>query len=152
MRFALLTLGMLAAIGVAVGVILFATASGQTLVLDLEVGQCFDLDLDRGDSEVRLVTAIGCDDPHEAEVVARGDLAPDGDERPDDEALFALVDARCAAALSERPALLERFGILPVAADERTWESFDGRYVCVAIPYGGGTTIGSALELDADPT
>jgi hypothetical protein len=150
-RYALLTLGMLAAIGVAIGVILIATSSNETLVLDLEVGECFDLELAPGDIELGTVMPIGCDEPHEAEVVARGELASDGStERPDDDALFALVDARCAAALAERPALLERFGILPVAADERTWDTSDGRYVCVAIPYGGGTTTGSALAADAD--
>ena len=41
------------------------------------------------------------------------------------------------------PALVERFGILPVVSNEASWESFRGRYVCVAIPYGGGTTDGS---------
>lgn len=149
MKVALLTLGMLAAIGVAIGVILIATSSNETLVLDLQVGECFDLDLAPDDTELGTVVTIGCDEPHEAEVVARGELASDGStERPDDDALFALVDARCAAALDERPALLERFGILPVAADERTWDTSDGRYVCVAIPYGGGTTTGSALAAD----
>lgn len=149
MKAALLTLGMLAAIGVAIGVILIATTSDDTLVLELEVGECFDLDLAPGDTEIGIVTTVGCDQPHEAEVVARGELASDeGSERPADDDLFTLVDARCAAALAERPALLERFGILPVAADERTWDTTDGRYVCVAIPYGGGTTTGSALADD----
>ncbi len=150
MRYALLTLGLLAAIGVAVGVILFATTSDESLVLELDVGECFDVDLGVDDTEIGTVTTIGCDEPHEAEVVAAGELDPDGvTERPVDDALFALVDARCAAALADRPALVERFGILPVAADERSWDSFDGRYVCVAIPYGGGTTTGSALAGDA---
>lgn len=149
MKAALLTLGMLAAIGVAIGVILIATSSNETLVLDLEVGDCFDLDLGPDDTEIGIVTTVGCDQPHEAEVVALGELASDGaTERPDDDALFTLVDARCATALAERAALLERFGILPVAADERTWDTSDGRYVCVAIPYGGGTTTGSALARD----
>ena len=33
--------------------------------------------------------------------------------------------------------------MLPVVADEQSWNSYRGRYVCVAIPYGGGTTEGS---------
>ena len=81
--------------------------------------------------------------------MAVGELDPaDGAEevpRPADDVLFEQVDARCAAALADRSELLERFGILPVVADEASWDEYDGRYVCVAIPYGGGTTTGSAL-------
>jgi hypothetical protein len=131
-------------------VVLVAASSDDTLVLDLDAGDCFDLAIDAGSAEIDKVRVVECDAPHEAELVALGSLNPDGGAaRPDDEALFALVDARCASALDGRGDLLERFGILPVAADERSWEPYAGRYVCVAIPYGGGTTVGSALDAAA---
>ena len=149
MKYGLLGLGLVAAIAVAVGVLVVATASDGTLVLDLAVGDCFELELEDDAVEVGTVDTVECAEPHGAEVVATGDLDPDGlVERPADDQLFAMVDARCAEALAERPILLQQFGILPVAADEDSWESYDGRYVCVAIPYGGGTTTGSALDLD----
>jgi hypothetical protein len=28
-------------------------------------------------------------------------------------------------------------------ANQASWDSFQGRFVCVATPYGGGTTVGS---------
>jgi hypothetical protein len=148
-RYGLLGLGLVAAIAVAIGVIVVATSSDGTLVLDLAVGDCFELELDDDAVEVGTVDTVECETEHGAEVVAIGDLDPDGTfPRPQDEELFALIDARCADALAERPVLLQQFGILPVAADDSSWESYDGRYVCVAIPYGGGTTAGSALDLD----
>ena len=149
--------GWIAALGVAViaavalGALLLviATSSGDTLVLDLEPGECFALADDDGSDALATVDTVSCDEPHEAEAVAVGELNPaDGAEvvpRAVDDVLFEQVDARCAAALVDRPDLLERFGILPVAADEASWDEYDGRYVCVAIPYGGGTTTGSAL-------
>ena len=148
-RYGLLGLGLVAAIAVAIGVIVVATSSGGTLVLDLAVGDCFELELEDDAVEVGTVDTVDCAEAHGAEVVSTGDLDPDGTvPRPVDEELFALIDARCAESLSARPLLLELFGILPVAADEDSWESYHGRYVCVAIPYGGGTTTGSALDLD----
>lgn len=144
MRWVFGLLAVVAAI-VALGVMVFvATSSDETLVLDLEVGDCFDLS-DDVDAGVGTVRTVGCDEPHEAEVVASGRLDDDGSvERPPDDELFALVDARCAADLGDRRGLLDRFGILPIAADEASWESYDGVYLCVAVPYGGGTTSGSA--------
>lgn len=137
---------------VALGVMVFvATSSDETLVLDLAVGDCFDLS-DDVDAGVGTVRTIDCDEPHEAEVVASGRLNADGAvERPPDDELFALVDARCAADLGERPDLLDRFGILPIAADEASWDSYDGVYLCVAVPYGGGTTTGTAAGTASAP-
>lgn len=141
--------GLLAVVAVVVGLgvlVFVATSSDESLVLDLGPGECFDLG-DDIDAVIGMVRTVDCDDPHEAEVVATGRLNEDGTvERPADDELFARVDARCAAALEGSPELLERYGILPVAADEASWESYDGAYVCVAIPYGGGTTTGSALS------
>lgn len=139
---------------VGLGVMVFVATSGDDpLVLDLEPGDCFELALDDDAAQIGTVRTVDCAEPHEAEVVARGSLARDGQgdvpvDRPSDEALFAEADARCAAALADRPDVLERFGLLPIVADEASWEAFDGRFVCVAIPYGGGTTTGSALDAE----
>lgn len=94
---------------------------------------------------ISKVDTVDCDKPHEAEVFATGELDPDRNEPyPDDEQqMFARVDRECAAVLADHPDVMQRFGVLPVVADERSWSSFRGRYVCVAIPYGGGTTEGS---------
>jgi len=144
-------LGVAVIAAVALGVLLLvvATSSDETLVLDLEPGECFDLAADDGADAIGTVETTPCDEPHEAEAVAVGELNPaDAAEdvpRPADDVLFEQVDARCAAALDGRTGLLARFGILPVVADEASWDEYDGRYVCVAIPYGGGTTTGSAL-------
>jgi hypothetical protein len=146
-KYALLTVGMVAAVAVAIGLILVATSSDRTLVLDLAPGECFDLDLDDDATELGTVAEVPCDEPHEAEVVAVGTLDQFvGVDRPDDDVLFAAADARCAAALTGRPRLLDRFGVLPVVADDRSWAPYEGRFVCLAVPFGGGTTTGSALD------
>jgi Septum formation len=144
-----LGLAVMAAVALGVLLLVVATSSDETLVLDLDPGECFALATDAGSEAIATVETVPCDEPHEAEAVAVGGLnSSDGADdvmRPPDGVLFDQVDARCAAALQDRPDLLERFGILLVVADEASWDEYDGRYVCVAIPYGGGTTTGSAL-------
>lgn len=131
---------------VAGAVIVLTVAGGnQVLVLDLDVGDCVDLPLEPGDELLDLVDPVPCADPHEAEVVAVGELNPDRDrELPADPALFDLVDVRCAVA-TEGQAYLADFGIVPVAPNEPAWTGKQGRFVCLAIPYGGGRTTGSVL-------
>ncbi len=124
---------------VAIAVILIATSSSETTIVDLLPGTCFDLDADGDEGELDAVDTTSCDEPHEAEAVAVGDLNPDGGRPyPDDDELFATIEERCAGALDD-----DRFGLVPVAPTRATWESQRGRYVCVAIPFGGGTTVGS---------
>ena len=133
------------AIGLATAAALLLRPGGDTIVLDLEAGDCFQVPDDITSSSISTIETISCDKPHEAEVFATGELNPDRDQPyPDDEQqLFGRVDARCATVLADHPDLVQRFGVLPVVADEKSWSSFRGRYVCVAIPYGGGTTDGS---------
>ena len=133
------------AIGLATAAALLLRPGGDTIVLDLDAGDCFQVPDDIAGSSISTIDTISCDKPHEAEVFATGELDPDRDQPyPDDEQqLFARVDARCSTVLADHPDLVQRFGVLPVVADEQSWESFRGRYVCVAIPYGGGTTQGS---------
>jgi hypothetical protein len=140
-----LMVALLVAIGLAVAAVVLLNPRDDTLVLDLEAGDCFEVPDDIADATISEVETIDCTEPHEAEVFATGELDPDRQQPypPDEQQLFARVDRQCAAALAGRPDLVERFGVLPVVADEQSWSSYRGRYVCVAVPYGGGTTRGS---------
>jgi len=135
----------LVAVGLAVAALVLLSPGDDTLVLDLDSGDCFEVPDDIADATIAQVDTISCSKPHEAEVFATGELNPDRDQPypADEQQLFARVDRQCAAVLAGRADLVERFGVLPVVADERSWDSYRGRYVCVAIPYGGGTTEGS---------
>lgn len=135
----------LVAVGLAVAALVLLSPGDDTLVLDLDSGDCFEVPDDIADATIAEVDTIACKNPHEAEVFATGELNPDRDQPfpADEQQLFARVDRQCADAIAGRPDLVERFGVLPVVADERSWDSYRGRYVCVAIPYGGGTTEGS---------
>ena len=133
----------IAVIGIAT--VMIATSDDDTLVLDLERQECFQLPEDMSQATLDSVDLVECADPHEAEVFATGELNPDRDlpYPADGEQLFARVDQLCQSVLSEQPGLSEQFGILPVVPNEVSWDSYRGRYLCVAIPYGGGTTSGS---------
>jgi hypothetical protein len=136
---------LLVAIGLAVAAVVLLSPGDDTLVLDLASGDCFEVPDDIADATIAEVDTIDCTKPHEAEVFATGELNPDGGQPypADEQQLFARVDRQCAVVLADRPDLVERFGVLPVVADEQSWNSYRGRCVCVAIPYGGGTTQGS---------
>ena len=141
--------GLIAAVVLAAVLALLAVVllspDGDTLVLDLDAGDCFEVPDDIAEATISEVDTIDCAQPHQAEVFATGELDPDR-EQPypsDEQLLFARVDRECAAVLAGHPDLAERFGVLPVVADEQSWRSYRGHYVCVAIPYGGGTTQGS---------
>lgn len=128
-------------------VLAIVVATGDdTLVLDLDPGDCFDLPPGLEDDSIGTVDTVDCDAPHEAEVVATGELDPDGDAPyPSDAVLFEEVDRRCAAAVADRPDITAEFGMLPVVPNAESWEPFAGRYVCVAIPFGGGTVSGTLV-------
>ncbi|MFP5488395.1 MAG: hypothetical protein ACLGHQ_08835 [Acidimicrobiia bacterium] len=153
---------MMRTLGIVVGLVTLVAAavlalaavlslSNQTSWTDLAVGDCFDLagaiaDADGDLAAVMAVDTMACDEPHDAQVVAIGELNPDGDrEYPDDQALFAEVDAACLARVPDRvdPGT---YGIVPIGPDERTWQGRSGRFACVAVVVGGGTVTGSALE------
>ena len=140
-----LVVATLVAIALATVAALLLRPGDDTIVLDLDAGDCFQVPDDIADSRISKVDEISCAEPHEAEVFATGQLDPDRDQPypADEQQLFAQVDAKCAAVLADRPDVVQRFGVLPVVADEKSWSSFRGGYVCVAIPYGGGTTEGS---------
>jgi len=128
---------------IGVGVIVVISADGETAIVDLVVGDCFDLPEDADDAgELRSVAIVDCSDPHLAEVVSVGDLNSGDDPYPDDAELFASVEQACRAADVVES---DQFGLLPIAPTRALWESFDGRYLCVAIPYGGDLVTGSLV-------
>jgi len=139
---------MVIAIALAGAALLLLRPGGDTIILDLESGDCFQVPADIANSTISKIDTINCAEPHEAEVFGTGELNPDRDQPypTDDQQTFARVESQCSALLADRPDVVQRFGVLPVVADEHSWNSFRGRYVCVAIPYGGGTTTGS-IEL-----
>lgn len=149
------TLGIVAGLVVLVlaAVLAIATVlslSNETSWTDLEQGECFDLagaiaDADGVLASVLSVETLGCDVPHDAEVVAVGELN-EGEDRPypDDDELFAEIDRACESLVPDEVDA-DRFGIVPIAPEERTWNERQGRFVCVAVVRGGGTTTGSAL-------
>lgn len=133
----------IAVLVVGVLVVVGATVSdSSTALVDLEPGDCFELPDSVETGSLETVTTLDCGEPHDAEVVAVGALGAADRDYPADDVLFAEVESLCRDVELTEP---ERFGLLPVAPTERLWESFDGRYLCVAIPFGGETTTGSAL-------
>jgi len=126
-----------------VAIAAFAGADRNTPIVELEVGDCFELP-DETNGTIDGVDTVDCSAPHLAEVVHVGTLN-DGDdvvsEYPPDDELFALVDRSCRNA---GVVVSEAFGLLPIAPTVKVWESFDGRYVCVAVPFGGEPVTGSA--------
>ena len=130
-----LALGVLVVVGAAV-------SDSSTALVDLESGDCFELPASVETGSLETVVTLDCDDPHDAEVVAVGALGSEDRDYPADDELFAEVESLCRGVELVEP---ERFGLLPVAPTERLWESFDGRYLCVAIPFGGDPVTGSAL-------
>ena len=134
------------AAGAVVVAVITSSADGTNIV-DLDVGDCFDLP--SGDSAdgpddgiVESVDVVDCATPHLAEVVALGSLNDDDAAYPSDAELFADVERACRAADAVESAA---FGLLPIAPTRKLWDSFDGRYLCVAVPFGGEPVTGSAL-------
>ncbi len=138
-------------VAVVIGVLAFVTPDSGTLVLRLERGDCVDLPESIDEGSLGTLDRVDCDDDHEAEVIEAGAIeGADPDRSPyesDAEAGGAAVmqsaDARCQVALESIDGAVDRFGVLPVVADERSWKRFPGRFVCLAIPYGGGSVAGS---------
>lgn len=134
----------LVVVAVGVAIVVAATASNErTAIVDLDVGDCFDLPDDAsGADQLETVEVVDCSSPHLAEVVSDGALNTDDAPYPDDDELFDLVERNCrAAGVVESDA----FGLLPIAPTVELWESFEGRYVCVAIPFGGEPVTGSIV-------
>jgi hypothetical protein len=140
----------LAVVAIGIAAIVAANRIGDTSVFDLGVGDCLVLpgpeEAGAGESfDLDAVDVVDCAEPHDAEVVAVGDLNPDRDrEYPTDDELFAEADRRCVAAADVDDA---RFGLVPIVPNEASWEPLNGRFVCLAVPFGGALVAGSITEL-----
>lgn len=149
-------------VGIATGLVVLVVAavlaiatvlslSNETSWTDLDPGDCFDMagaiaDADGDIADVTGVDTTDCDEAHDAEVVAAGSLNPDGDRAyPTDDELFGEIDRACASLVPDTVDP-DRFGIVPIAPDERTWDGRGGRFVCVAVVRGGGTVSTSTLD------
>jgi hypothetical protein len=131
-------------IAAGVGAIAIVVSSGDdTPVVELEVGDCFDLPDDVAGDVLGSVDTVDCSEPHLAEVVANGALNAGGDAPyPTDDELFDLVERACRAADAVGS---DDFGLLPIAPTPELWASFEGRFLCVAIPFGGDPVTGSII-------
>lgn len=137
---------------VSVIVIGVLSSNDRVAIAELELGDCFELP-EPSESDVdtiETVVTIPCDEPHLAEVVGVGELdaSADGEngetnDYPLESDLFDEVDDRCRAAQLDVD--MDAFGLLPVIPTEARWERGDRSYLCVAIPFGGEPTTGSAL-------
>ena len=130
------------ALGIGVAAIAVITSSGDdTSIVDLEVGDCFDLPEGDDDGTLEAVDTVDCAAPHLAEVVFVGSLNTDDQPYPPDVELFAAVERAC-----RRAGVVDSqaFGLLPIAPTPELWASFEGRFLCVATPFGGDPVTGSA--------
>jgi hypothetical protein len=141
-------LGLLAVVAVivAVGIMAIILATGNaTSVAELDPGDCWSISVD-GSDRLETVDLVDCDAPHTAEVVFVGHLNLDRDRPyPGGTDLTEEVDRRCRSFDVDSIDRLDDFGLLPVAPDESSWEMFQGRFVCVAIPFGGEPVQGSLM-------
>lgn len=140
--------GLLAVVAAVVLVGIFAiiaSTGNDTSIVELQPGDCWSIAIDGGDT-VETVDLVDCDEPHDAEALFVGFLNVDpGLPYPPDTDLTLEVDTQCRSFDVESIAPLDDFGLLPIAPDEPTWETFQGRFVCVAIPFGGESVRGSLL-------
>ena len=134
-----------AGVGALAALLIVLATSADTTVLELDVRDCFMIDLEAGSADIDTVDLLDCDNPHDAEVVFVGTLNPGTDRPyPSDAEMFADIDRACSVVGDD---LIEDFGLLPIAPNETSWEPFQGRFVCVAIPFGGEPVTGSLVAV-----
>ena len=102
---------------------------GETAVFDLESGDCVNFDFNPESDriiEVTTVEVVDCDEPHEAEVIQRGELNPDEDrDYPSNDQLITESYEGCG---------VEDFSnIFTVFPDEDSWDQQGGPFVCFEI-------------------
>ena len=123
---------------------------GDTAMVDLDPGDCVDLDPLGTDATVTTVPVVDCDEPHFGEVFHVGDLDPDGDrEYPTDDELFAEIDGICVQRFSgyADPSVdPQQFRNYPIAPDENNWNDAGGRYVCIAMQRDAERFVGTLAE------
>lgn len=145
-------LGLVVVVAVLLSVVVIGSVLADRLlnenrisVLDADPGDCFTMPIDPNITELTEIERQDCDEAHDAEVVAVGELNPGGNRSyPDDELLFDLVDVACG---DPRRFFDDGFGVLPVAPNERAWNGLRGRFVCVGVSLGGEFVTGRRLTV-----
>jgi hypothetical protein len=110
---------------------------------DLRVGDCVRLDLD--DEEIFLVPTVDCELSHNAEVIAVGELNPDGDrEYPGESEVQTEIFETCAAddftdyiGIDYQDSIYNVYTIFPI---EQRWKKDRGEYTCLVISEDGDVT------------
>ena len=105
--------------------------AGEVSALDLEAGLCFN---DPGDEEqVRSVSRVACDQPHDNEVFAVFDYTGQGEEFPGQEALGGQADEECEARFEDYVGIPYADSALRatyLTPSEQTWADGDREIVC----------------------
>jgi hypothetical protein len=120
-------------------------SDGEVVFSDLEVGECIMLPDDLGGT-IRGIEVADCDDPHDGEVFATGDLDPDDSRSfPGLEAAALEVEQACFDAFEPFVGAAYSDSDLDVVyffPREMSWR-FDSGYVCVAVDPRGVALTGS---------
>lgn len=135
-------LGLLGLIG---GGVLWAVIAKEvantTGATELEVGQCVGLP-DADATEVFRFDDQNCDDPHEAEVFATGDLGDGDDPYPGVTEVNQQIEALCRPAFADYVGIdfdQSVFQVTTVYPQEDTW-NLNQEYACLAYDPNGDTT------------
>ena len=101
----------------------------ETAVFDLESGDCVNFDFNPESElivEVSTVEVVDCDDPHDGEVIRRGELNPDEDRPyPSNDELIGESLQDCGRDDTEN--------IFTVFPNEESWDEQGGPYVCFEV-------------------
>lgn len=109
----------------------------------IDVGDCIDSLPPEGTVVVDDLDTIDCAVPHEAQVIAMGNLNPGSDPFPGDTAVAVLVEERCLDAfrtfvgMEYAQSVLEVFYVQP---SELGWKIVDGEYTCMVYEPGKAIT------------
>jgi len=142
MALAGIVLGVLGLIGFA-AVVVVAINDDTTSVADLEVGRCYDLpDREPGEvTTIRSLEEIPCDEPHDGEVFAQGELNPDRDrDYPGAEDAYEEAFDECIARFEAYVGLPYEQSVFVVDAlvpEEDAWDELRGGYDCFALEFDG---------------
>jgi hypothetical protein len=133
--------------GVAAWVAIGAEVANTTSALNLKVGQCVALP-DESETEVFRFDDQQCDEPHDAEVFATGDLGGGDDPYPGIDRVNKTIQDLCVPELidyASDSADLSEFAIFTVYPQEKDW-SINQHYACLVVKADGSTSTGSLAD------
>ncbi|MDP2291167.1 MAG: DUF4190 domain-containing protein [Actinomycetota bacterium] len=109
----------------------------------IDVGDCVESLPPEGIVVVDDLDTVDCAVPHEAQVIAMGNLNPGSEPFPGDNEVAVLVEERCLEAFAEfvgmeySQSVLEVFYVQP---NELGWKIVDGEYTCMVYEPGKSVT------------